>query len=303
MNRRSLLPLLFTAFAATATAQQDAPPPDTSTLLKSLQEFREKNTAMSQSYFVSILRDLQSASTSGTAAVDFYEKAIQATEFIGRSQQGHLFQEWKKKEAAKLKSAERQTAARLHLQYLAITLKKALGTPLEQLVPELIAYTVEVQKVDADPALRDTIAREDLWRRSVTDGIFAKWLRLSPLIAGDKEWEPIPSNINGIYQKTILPLMRKAKDPGLLRYWDARMALEEKIAADSRLTFEIEKFQFVTKPSLLWSRAQEVIVLGQRNHAINEMFALIKKYPDHPDNAAWIAHLESILKPRPKSEG
>ncbi|HWL52979.1 MAG TPA: hypothetical protein VNQ90_11125 [Chthoniobacteraceae bacterium] len=300
MNRRSLLSLFLTALTLPAVAQQDAPPPDTGSMLRSLQEFREKNTAMSQSYFVSILRDLQSASASDSAAIDFYEKAVQATEFIGRSQQGHLFQEWKKKEAAKLKSPERQNAVRLHLKYLTITLKKALGTPVEQLVPELIAYGAEVQKVEADPELRLLIAREDLWRKPVTDGMFANWLRLAPLISGDKEWEPVPSKVDGIYQKTILPVLRKAKDPGLLRYWDTRMALEEKIAADSRLTFEIEKYQYVTKPSLLWARAQEVIVLGQRNHAINEMFALIKKYPDHPDNAAWIAHLESVLKPRPK---
>jgi hypothetical protein len=54
----------------------------------------------------------------------------------------------------------------------------------------------------------------------------------------------------------------------------------------------------VRLPRLQWSRAQDVFLIGQRNRAVTDMFNLIKTYPQHPDNAAWISRLESLLAPQ-----
>ncbi len=53
------------------------------------------------------------------------------------------------------------------------------------------------------------------------------------------------------------------------------------------------------RPSLIWSRDEDLARVGQRNRAITDMFALIKTFPTHPEAAAWIAELEMMLAPTP----
>src|SRR5207248_4305904 len=104
-----------------------------------------------------------------------------------------------------------------------------------------------------------------------------------------------PGAINGIYDKTILPEMRLRKDPRLINYWDERIAQEAGAASRSGLTFNADKFNGIQRPRLLWKRAQDMIVIGQKNRAIAEMFALIKGNPSHPDVAEWASQLEKTL--------
>ena len=38
-----------------------------------------------------------------------------------------------------------------------------------------------------------------------------------------------------------------------------------------------------------------MLLLGQRNRAVTEMFNLIKAFPQHPDAAGWISQLEGLI--------
>ncbi len=110
-------------------------------------------------------------------------------------------------------------------------------------------------------------------------------------------WEDNPGNLDGIFQKIILPELRLQKDARVLEYWDLKLKKEADTASRSRLAYEIEKFNTERRPSLLWSRSQEYLLLGQKNRAISEMFALIKACPTHPEADAWIGELEQLLAP------
>jgi hypothetical protein len=50
---------------------------------------------------------------------------------------------------------------------------------------------------------------------------------------------------------------------------------------------------------LLFGRAVDRISQGQPNLAANEMLALIKKYPTHPDWPSWAEKLRLRLGPAP----
>ena len=60
-----------------------------------------------------------------------------------------------------------------------------------------------------------------------------------------------------------------------------------------------EKFAKERRPVLLWSRAQEYFLLGQRNRGIAEMFQVLRTFPQHPALGEWISALESQLNPPP----
>jgi hypothetical protein len=111
------------------------------------------------------------------------------------------------------------------------------------------------------------------------------------------EWEAVPGNADGVYEKVVLPELRLEKDARAVEYWDGKMQRESDLASRSRLTFEIDKFNQVRRPQLIWSRAQEYAQIGQINRAATEMFGVIKANPGHADAGAWIAELQSLLAP------
>jgi hypothetical protein len=110
-------------------------------------------------------------------------------------------------------------------------------------------------------------------------------------------WEGTPGNVDGIFNTILLPEYRAQKDPRVVEYYDYRLRHDAEAASRTKLTFEIDKFNQVVRPQLLWQRNAELAGIGLKNRAAAEMFALIKANPNHPSNAAWITELETLLVP------
>lgn len=114
---------------------------------------------------------------------------------------------------------------------------------------------------------------------------------------GAAAWEPVPGNVNGIYNAIILPEFRESKDPRLMDYWDLKLRKnQESIYAGMPAFDERQKTQ-VERPAIMWARTQDMMLIGLKNRAITEMFNIIKAYPQHPEAPNWIAQLEQILSP------
>lgn len=283
---------LCIAFSTTAVAAEDGPPVDVKTMIETLHKLKEKQEVSAKTQLARVVGDFYHAASSNAAAIDFYEEAIRSTQFQGQSRENAQFRDWKKKEADKLKSPEMQTAARLHLNYLALTLQRANGAKIEDLMPQLIGYTSQI--LDPGPMLD-----QPLMKQKITDSVFVKWYAIDSQLAGLEKWEMSPGNADGIFEKSILPYLREKKDSRLLSYWDEKIQREATLATNSRLAFNSESFNQVRRPALMWSRAQDMIVLGQRNRALAEMFALVKNNPGHPEVGNWIEHLQQLLSETP----
>jgi len=297
MNRSlrlfTLLPLIATPLFA-----QDAPPVDVQALLNSLQKIQGQNTVSTKAQHDKVLQDFRAAAESNAKAIGFYEEAVRATLFGGPK-----FQEWKKKEGEKLRSNEMQTAVRLHLTYLTLSLQYANGTPVSELLPALFNYTNQVLALREDPVKREAYDRIEISKKGISDSIFIRWYGVEKAVADLKDWENNPMNVDGIYQATILPQMRKDKDARIVQYWDMRLQREAKLAVEGKLPFNADQFNLIQRPNLLWSRAEDLLAIGQRNRAINEMFAVVKNFPSHPEAGGWISKLQALLAPssaRPK---
>jgi hypothetical protein len=114
-----------------------------------------------------------------------------------------------------------------------------------------------------------------------------------------ENWEGSPGDFDRIYEKVILPEMRLQRDARLLDYWDMMMQKKADEANRSKLAFDVDKYNNLVVPGLLWGKFTDMIVLGQKNQALLGMFSLIKKYPMHPDAKDWIGQLEEVLSPAP----
>lgn len=324
--RRSLLLTLAVPCAAFA---QDAPPINAAEILATLRQLREAQTAQEKSARQTAIQQAAQGAASGERALALWVEAVRITQFQGAAQENSAFREWKDREGEGLKSREGQAAAQLFFKWLGLTLQRSSGVTVKELLPQLIAYAREATALDAaEEALEETIRKErdaasGMPRRSsarekvadsqsvkrAIDQVFKRPLSASPVVEwlkigeflNPEEWEANPGNIDGIFQKIVLPELRAQKDPRALEYWDIRLKREAEAATVRRVDFEIAKFNTVRRPELLWSRAVEMATIGLKNRAATEMLALIKANPTHPDAGKWIGELEKLLTPQPST--
>jgi len=317
---RKLLPLFFAA----AAAAQDAPPLDPAKLIEALKAIKDQQAQNSQSARQALLKSAQSAASSGPAAAAAWVEAVRLTQFEGAEKEGAQFRDWKEKEGALFSEKEVQNAAQLYFRWLAITTQRALGTPTKELLPSIVAYgrdlmadaaSLESQIEHADKekdratqrpgAARnqraitetDRIKRvhNQILRRPLPGSPPVQALRADEVIRADG-WEMTPGEVDGIYGKIVLPELRKTRDPRVLEYWDMKIKMEGDAVKD-KPAFDQDKFTRERRGELLWNRALEFNELGLRNRCINELFAVLRAYPQHPQFSGWVEALEKIIAP------
>lgn len=291
-------------------------------LLKTLKTMREQQIQAVQSQKQAAYQKIASAAGSNEAATALWEEAIKATQMEGAGKEGAQFRTWKEGEGEAFKEREVQFAVRLHLQWLALTLKRSGGVTVKDLLPDVIRYTQDLLGDEVGMEnLQESIKRDreqgdknqkkaqksrddatmkrvhdQVLNRSVKNSVVAQWLKLTDLIDAT-HWEMTPGNYDGIYTNIVLPEMRQQKDVRLFEYWDGKLKREAEAATKSKLLFEVDKFNTIRRPTLLWNRTQEFVHVGQKNRAITEMYNLIKAFPLHPEADTWIGVLEALVAP------
>jgi hypothetical protein len=117
----------------------------------------------------------------------------------------------------------------------------------------------------------------------------------------DDMWPMTPGDIDGIQRAIILPEYRATQDPRIIAYWDWVIRRESEAVAKRKVNYDENRFNTVRKPALVWQRAQDLIAIGLRNRAINDMVAVLKANPLHPQAENWMRDLESILSAPPSA--
>jgi hypothetical protein len=310
--------------AAGPVSAQDAPAINTAEILATLRQLRDAQTAQVKTAKQTAIQQAAGGAGSGERAAALWEEAVRVTQFQGVAKENAAFREWKERDGEGLKSKEAQSAARLFFAWLGLTLQRSNGVAVKDLLPQIISYTKEATAVDlAAEALEEAIKKEresapagakrmarekvadeqavkrmvdQIFKRPLAASPVVQWMKVGDFVAPEK-WEPHPGNVDGIFQKIILPELRAQKDARVLEYWDMKLKREAEAASARRAEFEITKFNTVRRPELLWNRAKEMAEIGQKNRAASEMLALIKANPTHPDTGAWIGQLEELLVP------
>ena len=328
----SVIPLIVAALSVPAFAQlNDAPPVDLKQVLQGLRQFKEQNETGLKTRRNAAYQQITAAASSLDKAAAYWTDAVLAVQFAGVDHQTAAVRDWKQNEGEGLKAKEGANAARLHLVWLGLTIQHSAGAETKQLLPSVIDFTKQLEADDAaiahvaelidkakaakrpgpNKALSgETHAKkihDSILKMSVTSSPVAKRLQIADLLgdvakkkkrgedAAPASWETVPGNVNGIYNAIILPEFRATKDPRLLEYWDMMIRKEQEGIYAGMPDFEERQWSQVKRPAMLWSRAQDLLLIGQRNRAVTEMYNLIKAFPQHPDSAGWIAQLEGLI--------
>jgi hypothetical protein len=316
--------LVAPAIAPAQQQQQDIAPPDAGKLLQELRVMKQQQAKQILAAKNTALQQILAAAGSNERAVAMWEEAIKATQMDGAGKEGTQFKTWKETEGETYKEREVQNSVRLHFEWLALTLQRSAGATVKDMLPSVIRYSQELlQDGAAIDALQDAIknekakdtgaknnraaqkSRDDatvkkvhdfILNKSLNSSVVVQWMKLNDFLTIDK-WELTPGNYDGIFKNVVLPEFRAERDQRVFEYWDIKMKKESDIAYKTRLKFEIDKYETQRKPALLWSKAQEYVNIGQKNHGMSEMYTILKTYPTHPDADDWIAKLESLLLP------
>ena len=145
--------------AGTLSAQQDAPPVDVAALLQALRGIKDQQAQLTKAAKQKALQQVQAAAASAPAAAAAWEEAVRVSQFAGAA--GSQFKEWRDREGEALKEKEAANAAQLHFKWMALTLQRSIGTPVKDMLPQVVAFTKEIAADDAAmDSLEDSIRRE-----------------------------------------------------------------------------------------------------------------------------------------------
>ncbi|HEY5791915.1 MAG TPA: hypothetical protein VIS74_01365 [Chthoniobacterales bacterium] len=248
------------------------------------------------------IAEIQKQAKTGNGAVSYYENAYTDLTFAGKPGGGQAKVDWGKNNADLLKSPEFKAAAQLHLQYLALTLSRAGSKQPLDFVGSSMEYLKAYGHADAGLFARQAKAPEDqrrLLASPLKDSPIVKANRLQALLAELPDWEPAPGNPDGIFEKNVLGPLREARDPRLLDAWALRMEMGDKAVAAQKLDSRKNEFLNLQFPNWRFARAEDLLILGRREEAANEMYLLLQHYPSHPSFEKWGQRLLEILAPAP----
>ena len=219
--------------------------------------------------------------------------------FDGLKDKVSAFMDWKKNHAEEMRSQDFQTALRLHLRYLILSLERGGTDKPMTLAKPSMDYVAELVKAQAD--FKSDAAEKEILSKKINDSLFTHWLKLGQWLPSEKEWESSPNNVSGILEKNIRRPLREAKDPNLISVWDFEIQTRnENISKRGSRDYDANQFKTIELPKLQFARANDLVALGMNNRGITEIFALIKANPQHPDFAAWLQRLRELLTPAEK---
>jgi len=330
---RSAIPFLTVAFLAgpALLAQQpqpDAPAVDVNQMLKSLDALHTQGDTGVKALKQAAYQQVAAAAGSTDAAVALWQEAIRGTQMEGAGKEGTAFRAWRDENADVFKQPEVQSAISLNLSWLLLTLQRSNGMLVKDMVPTIISYTSNLlahrvlmerfdERLKADQELakgligpkreqQEKVLREDYAIKKMHDSVMqdvgstvvAQWLKIGGFLSVEG-WEGNPGDFDGIYENIVQPELRSELSPHVFDYWDAKLRTEADKASRSKLAYEIDKFNTLRRPELLWDRIQEYLYLGQVNRGATEMYNHIKTYSTHPDAQDWIDDLKKLIAPPP----
>jgi hypothetical protein len=289
--------LLASVLVADAQNLQDSQPPDAARLLRELEAAEKKHQSSESARRHDVAALLRQAFSSGSAAASAYEDAVKNTAFEGKASSSKAFADWKSKNADLLRSEAMQAAVAFHARYLLISLQSCDEGDREKAASAFFEYSRDYAgKFSEDGLLRLPEPADKLLRNPVAQGPFCRWLFLSDRLPEEDAWEPTAGHLDGILEKNVRGVWRTTADAKLLATWDLQISFLKSRAEASELDFELEKFENIDKPRLLFGRAKDRAWQGQPNQATKEVFELIKRYPHHPHWPEWAEWLRTNLQ-------
>lgn len=260
------------------------------------------------------------ASQSDKAALTLYVDCYKKVNFELEGRKESDFRAWKDSQEGRFKDDAFIEGLRVQLRYLGLSCKAAESEELSKVFGNLMAFVDSLTQLEEMPG--------STLMQSVNGTVFAKAYELNNQLAKNKSWEMVPYNIAGIYEKTILPYLRKENPEQLGNAWDKRIEQETRVVQflerekekqqkgsrdDKRATrnkqsqrrqgngggvlraHDKEFFIRETLPALQWGKMVDMFQYGNRPSAALGMLNFIKENITSPKAEKWMNQFATLL--------
>ncbi|MCF6311342.1 MAG: hypothetical protein L3J39_02725 [Verrucomicrobiales bacterium] len=255
------------------------------------------------------------AAGSGKDALALYVKCYKEVNFDREGRKDADFRDWRDKQANRFRDDAFIEGLRLQLRYLGLSCKAAEAEELDEVFGNLMSY------VDGLTQLKEMPGREAM--QAINGTVFAKAYELDKQLAKNKSWETVPYNLAGIYEKSILPYLRKENPSQLMGAWDKRIdqqtrvvqflerekekqlkgSRDDKVKIRNRQSkqsgvmraHDKEFFIRETLPSLKWGKMVDNFKYINRAQAALGMLTFIKENIKDPKAETWMTQLTGLL--------
>lgn len=162
-----------------------------------------------------------SASQDAKAAAKLFENCTRIVDFEREGRSDSEFRDWEDRQRDRYKNDGYMQSMMLQLRWLAISCKAAESEKFETILPDVLSYLDSLTQLTEMPA--------GAALNSVTGSIFVRAYELERMLGKNQNWETVPYNIEGIYEKIILPYLREEKPEQLMNAWDKRISHQTRL--------------------------------------------------------------------------
>jgi len=259
-----------------------------------------------------------SASQDDRAAVDLLEKCTKIVDYDREDREASDFRDWQDRQKDRYRDDQYMESLRLQLRWLALTCKAAEAEELDSVLPEVINYVESLTQLSEMPG--------NAALASVGGSIFVRAYEIERLVARADNWEPVPYNIAGIYEKTILPYLRLESPDRLMSAWDKRIDQQTRLVSFIKAKQEEEvrggrddkrriqdqqrrqqqgrevlkkhdedDFLRETLPQLKWDRLIDKYSFVDKVSAAQEMLAFLNENVTNKKCIDWLTQFQGLI--------
>ena len=258
-----------------------------------------------------------SASQDAKKAAELHTNCVRIVEFERNGRSDSEFREWQSQQRDRYKDEGYMQSMMLQLRWLAITCKAAEAEKFETVLPDVLSYLDSLSQLEQMPG--------GAALNSVAGSIFVRAYELERLLGRNESWEAVPYNIEGIYEKIILPYMRSEKPAQLMVAWDKRIDHQTRLAAfikaqhDSEMRgdrdekrriqerqrretsrgvlsgYSEEDFLTDTLPKLHWARLGDKYRFVDKASASHEILTFLNEHITHKNAIDWLTEFQAML--------
>lgn len=273
-------------------------------ITKQLADLEKQIQDLRGSTLSTVMQKLRSAVASDAAALNLLldseklvnvdRKDLDKTEERQRKEQMDRNAERRSDKKTEDQDGDMGTAARLHIQYMILTLEARETKPADRsaLIPKLTAY------------IQDLVANAEklkgrsgqLLNREVSGSVVAQAFQIERFLQGGGDWAGRPLDLGGMWERFILPHVKEEKPDGLAAQLDARISAETALRKGMMPEPEFMIWGQQELPGLKWQRANYLLRNGPTPlNALKDMLDHIKANPGHPDAPRWVAEMHAAM--------
>ena len=287
---------------------------DLAKALDELKGMEEKNEKFTHDLLEKAAKELTEAGLDKFKAVQVYLESYRNVEF-GRAQDGETrFQRWRVENKGKIGSLDFSEGAQLHVQYVALVCREALGEKEAPLAGEWGVYwenlfqSREIAESPGDltgekvPMAKKVGAGRKQKKESGNDfdrpaveSTLVRDRQIQGFLEEVKEAKLSSASVVGIFHQVVRPHLRKAKSRELIRLWDLRIAGMDKDVEKEVKTLGLDDYKLLKRPELMWERADDLEKIGEQESAWAQKMEILRANPYHPKLSDWIGYLKQAL--------